>query len=85
MPGAAREPEHCHMIDNILFKLEEPDKFYIAICKVCGHYLIVSANKPEHTIRVANYFETLLLKRIQYGPPIEIPEYYIPYTVQIES
>jgi len=82
MPGESREPKHMHIADRILFELEDGNHFYIAKCKVCGRYLIVNANRPgEQSVRVASHFEALLLRRIEFGPPIEVAEYLVEYFV----
>ena len=63
MPGAAREPVHTHLYDEVLFSVDTNAYFDVVCCKVCGHYIIVS--RARH--REANAVETALIHEILYG------------------
>lgn len=61
MPGAAREPAHTHLYDEVILEVE--NQFTVVCCKVCGHYLIITRSKH----RMASRVEEALIREILYG------------------
>ena len=86
-PKLSKGVSHCHMWDHTLFELyddETLDKFYVTTCGICRRYLIIATKFPEQTVKAANYFESHLIHKILSKEPIEVSDYYIPFSVKRE-